>query len=132
MFITARRIVTLSMVLVLFGCSPVEDSSTTQSTVADALTPKDAIGFIKNAETQLAGLLAENERMAWVHSNFITSDTEVLSALANKNFTAKQVELAIEAAKYTEIEGLDSDTDRKLNILRRTKSAAVQGGGKRG
>ena len=118
MFITARRIVTLSMVLVLFGCSPVEDSSTTQSTVADALTPKDAIGFIKNAETQLAGLLAENERMAWVHSNFITSDTEVLSALANKNFTAKQVELAIEAAKYTEIEGLDSDTDRKLNILR--------------
>jgi len=118
MFITARRIVTFPMVLIFFACSPVEDSSTTQLTIDDALTPKDAIGFIKNAEKQMAGLLAENERMAWVHSNFITSDTEILAALANKNFTAKQVELAIEAAKYTEIEGLDSDTDRKLNILR--------------
>ena len=64
------------------------------------------------------GLLAENERMAWVYSNFITPDTEMLAALTNKNFTAKQVELAIDAAKYAEIQGLDDDTVRKLNILR--------------
>lgn len=118
MFMTTRGIVTLSMALALFACSPAEDSSTTQPAVANALTPNDAIGFIENAEAQLSGLLAENERMAWVHSNFITSDTEILSALANKNFTAKQVELAIEAAKYVGIAGLDNNTERKLNILR--------------
>ncbi len=56
--------------------------------------------------------------MAWVYSNFITQDTEILAALANKKFTATQVDLAVEAAKYYEIEGLDSDTRRKLNILR--------------
>jgi peptidyl-dipeptidase A len=118
MFMTAQRIFVLSLTLVLLACSPADNSSTTHSPLPGALTPEDAIGFVENAEMQLAGLLAENERMAWVYSNFITPDTEMLAALTNKNFTAKQVELAIDAAKYAEIEGLDDDTRRKLDILR--------------
>ncbi len=118
MFESTQRVLALLLTLLLFACNPADETAITQSTEPDILTPEDAIGFIEDAGTQLAGLLAENERMAWVYSNFITPDTEILAALANKNFTAKQVELAIDAAKFVEIEGLDDGTVRKLNILR--------------
>ena len=118
MFETTQRVLALSLTLMLMACSPADDASITHSDSPGNLTPRDAVEFVENAEIQLAGLLAENERMAWVYSNFITPDTEMLAALTNKNFTAKQVELAIDAAKYANIEGLDSDTRRKLNILR--------------
>ncbi len=98
--------------------SQADDSNLTHSTAAAELTPADAAEFLDRAETELAGLLTENEHMAWVYSNFITQDTEMLAALANKKFTAKQVELAVEAARYYGIAGLDGDTRRKLNILR--------------
>ena len=118
MFESTQRVLALLLTLLLFACNPADETAITQSTEPDLLTPEDAIGFIEDAETQLAGLLAENERMAWVYSNFITPDTEILAALTNQAFTAKQVELAITAARYIEISGLDSDTRRKLNILR--------------
>ena len=50
--------------------------------------------------------------------NRFPEHAEILAALASKKFTAAQVDLAVEAARYHEIEGLDGDTRRKLNILR--------------
>ena len=118
MFKTILRTLALLPLLILVACKQTNDPSVSDSTGPGKLTANDAVDFIIGAETQLAGLLVENERMAWVYSNFITQDTEMLAALANKKFTTKQVELAVEAARYYEIPELDSDTRRKLNILR--------------
>ncbi|MDH4019651.1 MAG: M2 family metallopeptidase [Xanthomonadales bacterium] len=118
MFKTILRASALLLLLMLVSCKQANDSTVSDSSNPGKLTANDAIDFVVDAEEQLAGLLVENERMAWVYSNFITQDTEMLAALANKKFTAKQVELAIEAARYYEIPELDSDTRRKLNILR--------------
>jgi peptidyl-dipeptidase A len=88
--------------LVLFACGPA----------------KNAPEFVANAEQSLTVLMQESERMAWVHSNFITEDTQQLAAIASRKFTALQVELAAAAARYNDVEGIDADTRRKLNILR--------------
>jgi len=118
MFKTILRAAALLLLLALVSCKQANDQTVSDSASPGKLTATDALDFVITAETQLAVLLLENERMAWVYGNFITQDTEMLAALANKKFTAKQVELAIEAARYYEIPELDSDTRRKLNILR--------------
>jgi peptidyl-dipeptidase A len=118
MFRTILRASALLLLLMLVSCKQANDPTVSDSSSPGKLTTNDAVDFVVDAEAQLAGLLVENERMAWVYSNFITQDTEMLAALANKKFTAKQVELAVEAARYYEIQELDSDTRRKLNILR--------------
>ena len=118
MFKTILCISVMLLSLVLLACKQTDDSTVTQLTGTGELTVTDAVEFVARSETQLAELLTENEHMAWVYSNFITSDTEMLAALANKKFTAKQVNLAVEAAAFYEVPGLDSDSHRKLNILR--------------
>lgn len=115
---TIRHLACFLLPLLLYACSPPDGSGITQAGIPADLTPAGAAGFVAQAEKELASLLAENEKMAWVYSNFITQDTETLAALANKKFTAKQLELAATAAGYLELTGIDSDTRRKLNILR--------------
>ncbi len=51
-------------------------------------------------------------------ANFITEDTELLAARASEEFTAEQVRVASQAARFNELEGLDYDTARKLNMLK--------------
>jgi peptidyl-dipeptidase A len=91
------------------------------ATAAPAASPpsaEDAVAFVAEAETRLAELGQHNERMAWVQSNFITYDTELLAAGTAEVFTAAQVEIAAEAARYLDVTGLDDDTRRKLGMLR--------------
>ena len=86
--------------------------------VVTAPTAEEAVAFVADAEARLERLGQHNERTAWVLSNFITEDTEILAARANEEFTAAKVAIATEAARYSGIEGLDYDTARKLNMLR--------------
>jgi len=115
---TFNRFGAILLPLTLFACQQMEDSPITAMGDYQQLSAESAVEFIATSEQQLAGLMQESERMAWVHSNFITGDTEVLSAIASRKFTALQVELAGEAAKYNDVNGIDGDTRRKLNILR--------------
>jgi len=115
---TFNRLGLVLLLLVLFACGQVDDSTVASSGTHQQLTVENAVEFVVNSELQLAGLMQESERMAWVHSNFITEDTEQLSAIASRKFTRLQVELAAGAAKYNDVEGIDGDTRRKLNILR--------------
>ena len=100
MFKAIVRIPTILLTLLLFACDLAYDPSSTESVMTSKLTPLDAVEFVARSGEELADLLIENEQMAWVYSNFITQDTEMLAALANKKFTARQVELAVEAAGY--------------------------------
>jgi len=115
---TFNRLGLVLLLLVLFACGQVDDSTVASSGTHQQLTVENAVEFVVNSELQLAGLMQESERMAWVHSNFITEDTEQLSAIASRKFTRLQVELAAGAARYNDVEGIDGDTRRKLNILR--------------
>lgn len=115
---TFNRLGALLFPLVFFACGQVDDSPLTSPGKHQQLTADNAAEFVASSEQQLAGLMQESERMAWVHSNFITEDTEQLSAIASRKFTALQVELAARAARYNDVKGIDGDTRRKLNILR--------------
>ena len=104
--------------LLLMACHQKDDPTDTKSGGEIDLTAEGAIEFVALSEQQLEELLQENERMAWVYSNFITEDTERLAAIANEKFTTLQVQLAARAVMYYQIENLDAETLRKLNILR--------------
>jgi len=114
-----RCISVLLLPMMLLACKPGNEATDTGADASGDFTPEGAAEFVSQAERQLAGSLARNEQMAWVYSNFITHDTEMLAALANKEFTGSQMELAARAVKYLEVAGIGDDTRRKLNILRR-------------
>jgi peptidyl-dipeptidase A len=115
---TLARLTVMSFTLLLFACKQMDDVTVTVSANDTRLTAESAVKFVTESEAQLEALGQEAERMAWVYSNFITEDTEQLAAVANKKFTARQVELASEAAAYNDVEGIDGDTRRKLDMLR--------------
>jgi peptidyl-dipeptidase A len=118
MIYALRDFQVMLVTLSLIACHQMDDSNPVPAGGGSELSAKDAIEFVEQSEKQLAGLLLENERMAWVYSNFITEDTEKLAADANRKFVARQVEVAVEAARYITLEELDPDTRRKLDILR--------------
>jgi len=111
----------LALSLLLAACEPVTITVSDEAAVdpqAKGPSVEEAISFVAEAEERLAALGQHSERMAWVLANFITQDTEQLAAKAAEQFTAAQVEIAAQAARFTGLEGLDYDTGRKLNILR--------------
>ena len=120
------RMLSLSaLVMALAACerSPDATSQSAQQQNVEAVAPdgpttEEAIAFVAASEARLERLGQHNERMGWVLANFITGDTEVLAARAAEKFTAAQVEVASEAARFNGVEGLDFDTARKLNFLK--------------
>ncbi len=97
--------------------APAANGAAEQS-APQAPTAEEAAAFVARAEEKLAQLGQESERMAWVLSNFITFDTELLAARASEQYTAAQVEIASQAARFNEVQGLDYDTHRKLHMLK--------------
>src|SRR5512133_3730169 len=61
---------------------------------AVAVTAVQAKTFVEEAETKLLALANESSRASWVQSNFITDDTEILSALANERVISASVRYA--------------------------------------
>jgi peptidyl-dipeptidase A len=118
------KILTLSLFIAsLAACGPAGEAPepvAQEPAVAEPAGPtvEEAVAFVAAAEERLAELGQHSERVAWVLSNFITFDTELLAARAAGEFTAAQVEIASEAARFNNVEGLDYDTERKLNMLR--------------
>ncbi len=77
----------------------------------------DARAFVERAEKRLLELWSAQQRAAWVQSNFITDDTEIMSAEAQKDVVAATMELAAEAKRY-EGAKLPADVERKLELLK--------------
>jgi len=94
---------------------PVQQSAEEQPAGPDAA---QVVAFVAAAEDRLARLGQHSERQAWVLANFITVDTELLAARAAEQFTAAQVEVASQAARFMDVADLDDDTQRKLQMLR--------------
>lgn len=81
-------------------------------------TPDGARQFIAEVEKDLFDLSVIGGRAAWVNATYINDDTDALAAYFGTIGTEKGVRYAKEAARYAQVEGLDADTARKLNILR--------------
>jgi peptidyl-dipeptidase A len=80
-------------------------------------TPDEAKAFVEAAEKRLLEIWIKSNRASWVQSNFITEDTEILAAEAQKEVTAATVELAKAAARFNGLK-LPYDVERKLKLLK--------------
>lgn len=80
-------------------------------------TVDEARKFVAHAEQKLLDLWIQQQRAAWVKSNFITDDTEAMEAQANQELISTTVSLALEAKRFEKL-SLPYDLQRKLYILR--------------
>jgi len=77
----------------------------------------EAEQFMKQAETRLNELAIKVNRAGWVEENFITDDTEVLSAEAQEQLTGETEEL-IDQAKRFEGLAMPVELARKFKLLK--------------
>jgi peptidyl-dipeptidase A len=97
----------------------VDTPSTAAATAGEyPATPEGARAFIASVEKDLFDLSVIGGRAAWVNATYINDDTDALAAYFGTIGTEKGVKYATEAARYAQVQGLDFDTARKLNILR--------------
>jgi peptidyl-dipeptidase A len=89
------------------------------ASAAFAATPtvEDARRFLADAEKNLLVLSIESNRADWVHSNFITYDSEILSAAADERAIAEGVRLAKGATRFDDVK-LPADMARKMMVLK--------------
>ena len=85
---------------------------------AEPLTVEDAEAFVADAEQQLFDYSIEASKVYWINATYITQDTDALAAKSGAEGTELSVNLALEAAKYAEVDGLSTETSRKLDMLR--------------
>ncbi len=93
-----------------------------QAQTASAPTLADAQQFMTQAEARLGELDVKVNRAGWVQENFITDDTEALSADAQDQYTGATTELIEQAKRF---DGLKMPTDlaRKFLLLRLSLTA---------
>jgi peptidyl-dipeptidase A len=84
---------------------------------AGPATVAEAQAFMKRAEAELADLGVRAQRAAWVQENFITDDTEIISAQAQEKITAVTTQLALDARRFDHLQ-MPLDLARKFKLLK--------------
>ncbi|MFQ5777513.1 MAG: M2 family metallopeptidase [Terriglobia bacterium] len=113
-FLTTAALVG-ALLLAVVSAGSVLPAEAAESAAAPTLSAARA--FIEQAEERLLELEIKASRASWVYSNFITEDTERISADAQKDVIAAAMELAAGATRF---DGLDlpADLARKLRLLK--------------
>jgi peptidyl-dipeptidase A len=93
-----------------------------QAQAASKPTLAEAEQFMKRAEARLNELGLKASRASWVQENFITDDTQALSADAQDQLTAATTEL-VEQAKHFDGLQMPSELARKFMLLRLSLTA---------
>jgi len=96
------------------GTSNISSQVTSQGSTP---TVAQAEEFMRKAEDQLNDLNVRANRASWVQSNFITDDTEILSAQANEAQTGTATELAKQATRFDHLP-LPPELARKMLLLK--------------
>ena len=102
----SSRILKSTAMILLAGCTAFAQTAaktapaktpgkTSTSYAKGAATVAEAQAFMKKAEDQLLDLNVRASRAGWVQENFITDDTETMSAQANEKLTAVVTQLAL-------------------------------------
>lgn len=84
---------------------------------AAAPTVEEARQFVDAAEKRLDGLAKRANRADWVQQNFITADTEKISADAQSDLAAAVTELAVGAKRFEGLQ-LSPDEARRVKLLK--------------
>ena len=108
-----RRLTLLTLAILLAGCSQ-----------ADKPTAESAKAFLDEAEKKMDALSLESAQAAWIQSNFITEDSEAVSAAASQRAIDYGVTLAKQAATYDGVE-LPAEERRKMDLLKRGLTLAA-------
>ncbi|BDI61361.1 M2 family metallopeptidase [Qipengyuania nanhaisediminis] len=82
------------------------------------LTPEGAADLVASVEAKLADFSKTYAHVAWLQSTYINHDSNTLASQYGADLTRMQVEYANQAARYAEVEGLDAEVSRKLDMLR--------------
>ncbi|WP_281300660.1 MULTISPECIES: M2 family metallopeptidase [unclassified Iodidimonas] len=106
----ARHFLLGASLFALAACEPANEQSASP-------TVEDAIAFVERAEATVTRESEAAARTAWVNANFITFDTNWLSAKSSEKMTTLGVELAQEASLYRDLD-LPADIARKIELLR--------------
>jgi peptidyl-dipeptidase A len=93
------------------------DPSTRTKSLGAPPTVADAKRFIEQAESRLLDLWIKAGRASWVAENFITGDTESISADADQAVKAETAQLAKQAKKFDKLQ-LPPDVARKFRLLK--------------
>jgi peptidyl-dipeptidase A len=108
-----RHLLPLSFVLVPLGTACHRQSPA---------TPADAERYIAQVEHTLDSLSIEQSRAEWVAANFITEDTEALSAAAQLAYNLAVQRFALDARRFERLE-LPADLRRKFLLLKLSLAA---------
>ena len=93
-----------------------------QTQAAPKPTVAEAEQFMKQAEVRLNELTVKTARASWVQENFITDDTEALSADAQDQITAVTEELIDQAKRFDDLK-MPADLSRKFMLLKLSLTA---------
>src|SRR5271169_6007150 len=93
-----------------------------QTQAASKPTVADAEQFMKQAQARLNEIQVKTARASWVQENFITDDTEALSADAQDEYTAITTELVEQAKRFKGLK-LPPELARKFMLLRLSLTA---------
>jgi peptidyl-dipeptidase A len=102
-------------VLLVLSLAPHDGAS--QNASKDRPTVSDAEKFISGAESLLTDLSIKSGRAQWVQANFITEDTEAISAQASQDYIEATTRLALDIKRYDGIK-LPPALDRKFKLLK--------------
>ena len=106
---------------VLFAGAALAVSSAAHAQGAPTAWPVTADGaaaFVQSADEQVARSNIVANRAGWIMENFITEDTEALSADAGQAASELATHLAVEAARFDAV-AATPDVRRKLDLLKR-------------
>jgi len=94
----------------------IQAQSSSKPTVAEAQA------FMNQAEAQLKDISVKANRAQWVQENFITDDTQALSADANDQITALTEDLVEQAKRFDGL-AMPADLQRKFLLLKLSLTA---------
>src|SRR5688500_10376239 len=93
-----------------------------QAPLPGVTTIADAQRYMADAEARLMALGIKANQAGWVASNFITEDTEALSAEANREYAVAVQQLATGARQFDGLE-LPAELRRKFMLLKLSLAA---------
>ena len=115
-----------ALAISLAGCATAQTepqamaAASTPASQADPypMTPQGAADWVAMVEEDFGDFSVEYARVLWLNSTYIVHDSNELASKYGAVSTEKSVAYANKAAEYAQVQGLDPDVARKLDILR--------------
>ena len=116
-FCCTALLIVLAGVTAFAQAAPEKGAHSAKTAAKGAPTVAEAQSFMKKAEAQLEDLNIRSNRAQWVQENFITDDTETMSAQANEKLAAVVTQLALDARRFDGMK-LPPELARKFLLLK--------------